>query len=302
MLAPGGEIEQHSQWSDLALESLGLYPEFVRELEEASGRRIDFQQKGAVEAAFDGAELSALERRAAAQQALGIASETIRAGDVPGLAPSIAGARFFPGDALVDPRDVMTALRKALPALGVGLREGTRVHRIAAGANEVRVECAGEVVHGGRVVLAAGAWSSGIAVTLPDDAPPLPESFPMRGHLIGYALPSTSPGPILRHGHTYVLQRAGGLTIAGTTSEEAGFDRSIDPSAVVDIRARAGRLAPGLAAIDPASVWTGFRPGIRADGPALGRVGGSALWLAYGHYRNGILLAPATAARISREM
>jgi len=81
-----------------------------------------------------------------------------------------------------------------------------------------------------------------------------------------------------------------------------GFDRALDRAAAAGIHARAVRLLPRLASLTPSDAWLGFRPGIESGEPAIGRVEDSALWLAYGHYRNGILLAPATAERITAGM
>src|SRR5690242_2519109 len=127
MLAPGGEIETRSAWSDLALESLRRYPDFVGELAQETGVSIDFQQQGAVEVALTEDEAAELDRRAAAQVGIGIPSEPIASAAVPLLAPGIVQARFFPEDALVDPRHITRALRSACLSAGVELREGTRV-------------------------------------------------------------------------------------------------------------------------------------------------------------------------------
>jgi glycine oxidase len=106
----------------------------------------------------------------------------------------------------------------------------------------------------------------------------------------------------IRQGHTYILQRADGFTIAGSSTEDAGYDRTIDPKIVSDIAARASALVPALRHLQPESVWIGFRPGTDSPAPNICRFDSSRLWLAYGHYRNGILLAPATAHRICREI
>ena len=71
---------------------------------------------------------------------------------------------------------------------------------------------------------------------------------------------------------------------------------------VSDIHARASRLLPALAAMEPAERWNGFRPGIEGGIPAIGRIEGTAIWTAFGHYRNGILLAPETARRIEESV
>jgi glycine oxidase len=151
-------------------------------------------------------------------------------------------------------------------------------------------------------VIAAGAWSGAIEASLEGQPYKLPRSFPIKGHLLGYRLPAGSLGTIVRHDHTYVLQRADGFTIAGSSTEDAGFDRTIDPKIVSDVAARAGALVPALRDLQPESVWIGFRPRTDAPAPHIGRVLSSRLWLAYGHYRNGVLLAPATCDRICREI
>ena len=93
-----------------------------------------------------------------------------------------------------------------------------------------------------------------------------------------------------------------GFTIAGTSSEQVGFNRSIDAEVVSGITARVRELLPALAGQRPIAVWAGFRPAADSAGPVIQRAGDSRLWLAYGHYRNGILLAPVTAERVSREI
>lgn len=297
MLAPGGEIEERN---DLALDGLRLYPAFVAELQEQTGIPIDFQRLGAVELAATHQEWAALQGRSQRQSALGIASCPLSAEDlrkhVPLARPEVAGALFYPQDALVDPRDIMTALRVACLAGGVDVREGVRVRAIHPGTDTVRVETSEGEFEGWSAVLAAGAWSSEIHVPDVD----LPRAFPIRGHLVGYSLAPHSLGPILRHGHTYILQRTSGFTIAGTSSEEAGFDRGLNPAILSDVRARAQNLMPALEATEPADAWLGFRPAVDRDHPVIERAAHTTLWLAYGHYRNGILMAPPTAQRVAQ--
>ena len=76
--------------------------------------------------------------------------------------------------------------------------------------------------------------------------------------------------------------------------ETVGFDRSINPDIVRDIANRAGRLLPQLRQAGEPEAWVGFRPRADAHQPQIRRFEDSGLWLAYGHYRNGILLAPIT--------
>ncbi|MGA2740456.1 MAG: FAD-dependent oxidoreductase [Bryobacteraceae bacterium] len=290
MLAPGGEFVTRSRWAQFALESMARYPAFVEELASETSLGIDYRRCGAVEIARTDAEWQDLLARRAAQSELGIRSDV---GD---------GRLFYPDDALVDPRDVTRALRCACEKRGVRIREQTRVLAVRVTAERAEVETSGGMLQGSAAVLAAGAWSGQIPMSGPDEPLAIPASFPVRGHLLGYALEPGSLGPILRHGHTYVMQRSSGFTIAGTSSEQVGFNRQLDPQIVADIRARAVELEPRLRKAAEPIAWLGFRPATQDFEPVIGRVGDTRLWLAYGHYRNGILLAPATAARVAGEI
>jgi glycine oxidase len=306
MLALGGEVEARDVWSDLALESLGMYPEYVARLEAESGGAIDYRRCGAVEVAFEREEYQALARRAELQRPLGIPSLALDDAELRSLVPLFdrqsAGVLFYPADAIVDPRDIMSALRTACCTAGVEIWEGWRAARIKLSAASVEVESErGDALRAAAAVLAAGAWSSEIAIS-GITVPPLPHAFPVKGHLIGYDCSPRTLGPILRRGHTYLLQRSNGFTIAGTSSEQVGFNRSIDAKIVSDITSRACELLPALEGERPVAVWAGFRPGAESLGPVIQRAGDSHLWFAYGHYRNGILLAPITAEKICREI
>jgi glycine oxidase len=295
MLTPGGEFEDPTM-RELANRSLAMYRDFVLEIEADSGLSVEFRQTGTV-------ELDAAARPGSRP----LTREELRT-----LAPfartDTTSAIFFPDDAIVDPAALMQALRAACLARGVCLRERSpvaEIHADSKGANIADVRGAG--VRAPFAVLAAGAWSSGIALRVNDQPYKPPRSFPVKGHLLGYRLPPGSLPITVRQEHTYVLQRADGFTIAGSSAENAGFDRAIDPKIVSEIAARAGALVPALQSLEPESVWIGFRPAIDAPAPQIGRVASalgdpSRLWLAYGHYRNGILLAPVTSDRISREL
>jgi len=121
----------------------------------------------------------------------------------------------------------------------------------------------------------------------------------VRGHLLGWDAKPGTLTTILRNGATYLLQRPNGRIIAGSTTEHVGFERAIDPAMAEDVRRRAVRLFPLLADLPVAEVWNGLRPAIEGNVPAIGRIPGTNIWTAYGHYRNGILLTPETARLIA---
>lgn len=286
MLAPGGEFEEESPLSRMALRSLALYPDFIAELRDISGSAIDYRHCGAVELALTEAEAEEMERRAARQSAMGIRSEAI-------ACPGRIAARFFPDDDVVDPRDVTAALRAACLRAGVSIHEHEPVIEILADGAGVRT--ARQEYRGDGVLIAAGPWSSSLRAGLP-------ATSPVRGHLIAYRPERGLLGPILRHGHTYLLQRTNGTLIAGASTEHVGFNREIDEGVVKELHSRASNLLPELAALAPVDRWNGFRPAIAGGMPAVGRIEGTAIWTAFGHYRNGILLAPETARTIAESV
>ncbi|MCC6394312.1 MAG: glycine oxidase ThiO [Bryobacterales bacterium] len=301
MLAPASEYEKPGEWLDFALHSLALYREFVRRLEEDSGVGIEFSQCGSLEIASGEKEFSLLRDRAIRQRQSGIETQIFPPAELPGrvprLAPSAGGAVFYPNDGQVDPRTVSEALRAALSRRGVELRKQTRVANLYPHASGVDVRLGnGETVSTTMAVICAGAWSSQIAVA----GYSLVEAFPVKGHLVGYRLPPGTLPHVIRCGRTYIVQRTTGYTIAGSSEERAGFDRNVDAGIVSEIHEAAVRLAPGLLPARPDDAWTGFRPATALPHPLIEQLGESPVWLAYGHYRNGILLAPATAERLTK--
>ena len=298
MLSPGGEIEGPSALSTLAIESRQLYREFVRELEDVSGRTVDYQECGALDLAYSGEELETLEARAAAQSVLGIASKPLTPKYVSTFWPRVrqdelVGARFYPGDALVDPRDVIAALELACLRAGVSIRPHCPVSRVDVSGPFPKVVSKDAVTTCKALIIAAGAWSDSIEV---EGAAPIPACEPIKGHLIAYQQPEQTCNTMVRHGHAYVLQRANGLLIAGTTVERVGFNRDILPGIVSDLAQQASYVFPHLLETSPTEAWVGFRPA--SNGLQIGSWHSPALYLAYGHYRNGILLAPGTARRL----
>jgi glycine/D-amino acid oxidase-like deaminating enzyme len=176
-------------------------------------------------------------------------------------------------DGHVDPRDL--------------LRELTGQVRVVERSVGALSELEGE-----QIVVCAGAWG----------LPGMPQVEPVKGYLIGWdGLPAGSIEGILREGHTYVFQRRRGRVIAGSTEQRIGFDERVEDSLVADLKARAEAVAPILRGRAVAEVWSGFRPACGGDVPLVERLNERVI-AAYGHYRNGILLAPWTARWVAGEV
>jgi glycine oxidase len=283
MLAPGGDIDSNASLAKMAVRSLRMFPEFVRGLEEESGDTLEFRQCGAVEVAMDETEAEALTQRAARQAAVGIVSTPCRYRDL--------AARAFPADCIVDPLSINDLLLTVCRLRGVVIREREAVTGVIADGRGIRTATA--EYHSDRVLIAAGAWSSTLL-------PGLPSVHPVRGHLLSFEMEPGLLNTIVRNGPTYMFQRESGALIAGSSVEATGFDRTVDTAVAADIHKRAAKLLPALAAATPSNCWNGLSPATDV-GPVLGRVGETSVWTAYGHFRNGILLAPDTALTISDE-
>ena len=132
MLAPVGELSfGEPDLLAMMLAAAELWPEFVAELESASGEGTGYQRNGALVLALDRDEAGELRRRHELQQELGLETEWLtprRCRDLePGLATNFVGGVHAPGDASVDPRRLALALAAALREAGGELRTGTEV-------------------------------------------------------------------------------------------------------------------------------------------------------------------------------
>ncbi len=225
---------------------------------------------------------SPLWRQRARAAALGYASFLARlGGDIDFLPPREVDSRIQDGH--VDPRDLTRELRRRLDGRIQIVRQA--VHRV-------------EQVLAGQVLVTAGAWSNGITYR----GVALPETIPIRGYMLAWDhVPPATLDAVLHDGPTYILQRRRGLVLAGSTEEAVGFDPRIDWQALTLLKHRAHRLFPALEGREASQCWWGFRPGTRDGLPHLRRLDERVV-LAYGHYRNGILLAPWTAQWAAGEL
>jgi glycine oxidase len=301
MLAPVGELAfGEPRLLEMTLAAAELYPEFVSELERATGISTGYRRDGALHVALDRDEAAELRRVHELQRSLGLGAEWLpprrcRALE-PGLTPSLNGGVHAPGEGSVDPRALTAALLAALELEGAAVRTGTAVNASLRDGERivgVRTE-AGEELRAGAVVLAAGAWS-GSAEWLPEAA--RPPVRPVKGQVL--ELRSRDGAPpcrrIVASERVYLVPRPDGRLIAGATVEEQGFDTAVTAGGVHELLREAYRLLPEVAEMELVEATAGLRPGTPDNLPLAGESGVEGLLWATGHYRNGILLAPLAA-------
>ncbi len=243
--------------------SAALYPAFLQELEHLSGQTVPFQTDTAVQSLEDGRTLRLQEHS-------------------------------------LDPRQLAVALLSAVQRAGIPLRQRQTPAAATAAAGGARV-----VVH------ASGAWAS-------------PEISPRKGQMLRVRLPSSSIlREVYRSERVYVVPRTqgpqAGTALIGATVENAGFNTEVVPEDLAALRERGAALVPHLPELADSAqtpmveAWAGLRPATPDNLPLLGDLWqdndlagpedrpqtGPRHLIAAGHFRNGILLAPATAVVIA---
>lgn len=312
MLAPVAEAYFGEQsLTGLLVEAAAAWPAFAADLTGATGRDIGYRTDGTLVVALTADDLAEVERLRAYQSGLGLPiTGPLRGSAVrehePLLAPGVRGGAYAPGDHQVDPRRLVAALRSACRSAGVDL--------VARSISELsRLDHAGGETAGAGadvVVVAAGCASAGLTG--------LPVR-PVKGQVLRLRAPDGQP-PGFRHvirgyadgRHVYLVPRRDGEVVVGATMEER-LDGTVTAGAVHDLLRAAIDLLPELAEYELVETCARHRPGTPDNAPLLGRLPrswrGPGWWptdrerpevfVATGHHRHGILLAPLTADAIA---
>jgi glycine oxidase len=207
------------------------------------------------------------------------------------LEPSLrasGNSAFFVQEDSVDPYLLMQAALAAARKLGVEIRANTAVTELRARDNAITVVAGADTFSAFSAVDCRGAWSA---------APVRPR----KGQMLYVQPRSGVLQHVLRAPEVYVVPRSSGKILIGATVEDVGFDKSVDPSTIQQLLNAATNYIPGLASAPITQSWAGLRPGTPDDLPIIGPTDMRHVFVATGHFRNGILLAPITA-RIMAEM
>jgi len=212
---------------------------------------------------------------------------------VPVMGPGFKHAIHMAGVANVRNPRLVKALKAALLALpNVTLREHCQITGfVEDGARVTGVLTADGVLQADEVVLSAGAWSGDLLRTLGLELP----VEPVKGQMILFKCAEDFlPSMVLAKGR-YAIPRRDGHILVGSTLEHAGYDKTPTEDALASLKASAVELLPALKDATVVGHWAGLRPGSPEGIPYIGPVPGhDGLWLNCGHYRNGLVLAPAS--------
>ena len=276
----------------LAQASAQMYPEFAQEIEDESGMRVDLRTQGTI---------ACFPEPPTGDDASYVASGDWRPLAADGLArlePHLeysGEAAYWTPEGSVDPRALMAASVKAAKHRGIDIASGSAATAVEMeGGRAVAVKTAKTRYAAGKVVNCCGTWAGQVP----------PFSFPTRpikGQMLCVVAERHGlVNHVVRAPDVYVVPRSDGRILIGSTLEDAGFDKRVDPETIQRLHEGAASLVPELGESRMLETWAGLRPGTPDALPLLGATQVENYFVAAGHYRDGILLAPVTALVMSQ--
>jgi glycine oxidase len=295
VLAP--YIEGHSeQLLELAVRGLAAYDGFIARLRSDTQRPIEYQRTGTLEVARDATEAAALEAAANRLAASGVAHSLLDAKQArevePALADRVSAGLLVPEHGYVVAAALIAALADAVERRG-GTLSCDPVTHLEPAAGGTQVITASGTYETDAVVVAAGSWSGRVT------SPAVPVR-PIRGQLLQVRCPQPPISRVVWGSACYLVPWRDGALLIGATAEDVGFDERATADGVRRLLESAAEILPSTASATFEQVRVGLRPLIAGELPVIGASSTMrGVYYATGHYRNGVLLAPLTAALLA---
>lgn len=289
LIAPVEDAGNHA-FDDLRRASLDMYPVLLDEVQRLSGVDIEYKVPGMLRTARTETMARQLKRLAQKHNLEWVEGSALRALE-PALGRHVLGAAFAEKDADLNPGLLTQALATSAEKLGAKVRKQTMVTRflprgkLIEGVNTNL----GDVLAADAVVLTAGPWTASLSMRLGARL----ATPPLRGQMLAYKSSAISHAVWGEDG--YLIPKPRGQIFAGATIEDVGFRKTTTVRALAGLQRMAATLVPALGDATVVSAWAGLRPGSPDGLPVIGRLPGKDnVYVATGHFRNGVLLAPIT--------
>ena len=295
------DLESPGPLFELCQASRRLYPAWVRKLERLSGLSLGYHQDGILYLALTPADIRRMDQRRRWQVRLGYQVERWSRHEArrrePHVGPEVRAGFFFPREVQLKNATLMKALRVSCRRAGVTVREHTEALQVQTRGGQVTGVRTDRGIHQAPVVVnCLGSWAS-----LNDVLTIKPPVVPAKGQMLGFQAPKGMLRHIVMSEQAYGVQHRDGYVIVGSTVEFVGFDKHLTLDGMQRILTGFRRL------INPAvldqfrlvDTWVGLRPCAHDRLPILGSTAIDGLYVATGHFRHGILLAPITAKVMS---
>lgn len=296
--AGGGIISPLYPWryqssvNRIAQKSMALYSEFAAQLTDESG--VDCELLGSGLLITDQTDV---DQALFWSQEWGVNMQRITDKNFmheiePAIVETIEEGLWMPDVMQIRNPKVVKALQGSFKKLGIAYRDKTRVTDISIRSGRVSgVRSEKNFYDAEKIIVAGGAWSAGLISNIRKV-----DVEPVKGQMIMLkGKPNLINRIILSDGH-YVIPRRDGRVLAGSTLEKTGFDKSTSDNALKQLHENAVKVVPLLADLSVERQWAGLRPGTQNGVPYICAVDGvEGLYVHAGHYRNGIVLGPASA-------
>ncbi|NYS80367.1 MULTISPECIES: glycine oxidase ThiO [Halomonadaceae] len=287
-------ISQLSRWSE------GVYPSLAFRLLEETGIDPEYRQRGLLYLNVDDADSALCWARQLGKPLERVGADFVRDKE-PGVAMAGDSALWMPTLGSVRNPRLAKALKARLTAMPqVTLREQCEVSGFIRKDGQVEgvVSSQGPLI-AGRIVVCGGAWTAQLLAQLKVQLP----VRPVKGQMIAYQAPKGLVQRVVLKDGRYIIPRADGLLLVGSTLEEAGFDKTTDAAALASLKHSAEAILPALATCPVAHQWAGLRPGSPAGIPFIGALQEwPNVYINAGHYRNGLVLAPASTHLLADQL
>lgn len=297
MLAPQVEADSDDDFFHFCLESNRIYRNFVSELFEETGIDAEFDEQGTLLIAFNEDDLLELKKRYEWQKKQGLSIELLDSSTVkrlePFISPDALQALFFPDNCQVENRKLVLALKEYARLNHINLFANTEISDVLVDKSNIIAETRKNDRVGAKIViLAAGAFSSLIRI----NGMNLFKVKPIRGQMISFHTSQRFFKHVIYSQRGYIVPRRDGRILVGATVEDVGFDKNVTKTGVNFLSQIGTEIAPALSNLKIYEKWAGLRPFVEDGLPIIGQIlDFENLFIATGHYRNGILLAPLTA-------
>ncbi|HXT70380.1 MAG TPA: glycine oxidase ThiO [Vicinamibacterales bacterium] len=300
LLAPYTEAHGETPLLRMGVRSLEMYDDWIRGVGERSGRavEIEYARTGTLEVALDDGDVTRLGAVKSWLDAARVHGEwmdgTAARAFEPALAPAAIGGLFISVHGFVGVGSLVTALVNSARFSGVVFESAVEAIDITSSKTGVVVRAGERKYAADRAVVAAGSWSKRVRVA---NVAALPVR-PVRGQLLhlGWQKGARPLRPVWGSA-CYTVPWSNGTLLVGATVEEVGFDESTTAGGVASLLSAVTSMLPAASGATLLEARAGLRPAT-ADGlPFIGTLEAAPnVFVATGHYRNGILLAPLTAA------
>ncbi|WP_270573200.1 glycine oxidase ThiO [Bacillus glycinifermentans] len=296
MLGAHAECDKPGTFFEFARASQTAYKRLTAELKSVSGIDIRRHDGGILKLAFTESDRARLMEMAALDSAEWLTPQEVYEKE-PHAAKGILGANFIRDDVHVEPISVCRAFAKGAKLFGADIFEYAPVFSIeAAAGGGVRIQTASGAAEADHAVIASGVWSGVFFQQLGLNK----RFYPVKGECLSVWNDSIPLMRTLYHDHCYIVPRHSGKLVIGATMKAGDWNEQPDVDGIEAVMKKAKTMLPRIGGLKIDRCWAGLRPETEDGNPYIGRhPENDSILFAAGHFRNGILLAPATGEMIT---